>query len=139
MNAAILSCLVEKPPVAIVDIEWHKASNLPIPARYIATAAINVSPMYIVSIQRAVTEMRGCNLARMGPTDSAAKRLMSLKPNIGNTATVKNTIPKPPTQWVIMRQKSRDLGSASISWRIVAPVVEKPDIVSKKASVKSGI
>jgi hypothetical protein len=30
-------------------------------------------------------------------------------------------------------------GNASMSCRIVAPVVEKPDIVSKKASVKSGI
>ena len=33
LKAAILSCLVEKPPVAIVDIEWHTASNQPIPAK----------------------------------------------------------------------------------------------------------
>ena len=75
----------------------------------------------------------------MGPTDSAEKRLISLRPNIGNTATVKNTIPKPPTQWVIMRQKSIDFGNASISCNIVAPVVVKPDMVSKKASVKPGM
>ena len=58
---------------------------------------------------------------------------------MGNTAIVKNTIPKPPTQCVIIRQKSIECGRASISSRIVDPVVEKPDIVSKKASVKSGI
>ena len=95
-------------------------------------------PMYIVRIQRAATEMRGCSLARIGPTDSAANRFMSPKPNTGNTATVKNTIPKPPTQCVIARQKRRLCGKASISSTIVAPVVEKPDIVSKKASVTDG-
>ena len=83
--------------------------------------------------------MRGCSLERIGPTDSAEKRLISFNPKIGNTATVKNTIPKPPTQWVIIRQKSIDFGSASISCSMVAPVVEKPDIVSKKASVKFGM
>ena len=90
----------------------------------------------MVRIQRAVTDIRGCNLERIGPTDSAEKRFTSFRPNIGNTATVKNTIPKPPTQCVIIRQKSIDLGNDSISCNIVAPVVVKPDIVSKKASVK---
>jgi hypothetical protein len=58
---------------------------------------------------------------------------------MGNTATVKNTIPKPPTQCVIIRQNSNERGKDSMSVKIVAPVVENPDIVSKKASVKSGI
>ena len=30
-QSAMLSCFVEKPPVAVVAIEWHTASNIPIP------------------------------------------------------------------------------------------------------------
>ena len=49
---------------------------------------------------------------------------------------VKNTIPKPPIQWVNDRQNRMPWGKISTSSMIVAPVVVKPDIVSKKASVK---
>ena len=50
-------------------------------------------------------------------------------------AMVKNIIPKPPIQWVSERQNSNPWGNASTSSIIVAPVVVKPDIVSRKASV----
>ena len=43
-------------------------------------------------------------------------------------------IPIPPIQWVNARQNSIDLGNASILDNIVAPVVEKPDTDSNKAS-----
>ena len=49
---------------------------------------------------------------------------------------VKNTIPKPPIHCVSERQKSIPCGKHSTSLIIVAPVVVKPDMVSKKASVK---
>ena len=45
-------------------------------------------------------------------------------------------IPIPPSQWVMARHRRRLCGTASISVRIVAPVVVNPDIDSKKASVK---
>ena len=56
-------------------------------------------------------------------------------PSRGSTATVSTTIPIPPSHWVSERQNSTDRGRASMSVRIVAPVVVNPDIVSKKASV----
>ena len=46
---------------------------------------------------------------------------------------VKNTMPSPPIHWVIDRQNNSPWGSASTSSMMVAPVVVKPDIVSKKA------
>ena len=45
----------------------------------------------------------------------------------------------PPTQCVKLRQNSMLLGRVSISGRMVAPVVVKPDTVSKNASAKPGI
>jgi hypothetical protein len=47
-------------------------------------------------------------------------------------------IPMPPSQWVRSRQKRMPRGLASMSERTEAPVVVKPDIASKKASVKVG-
>ena len=45
----------------------------------------------------------------------------------------------PPTQWVKLRQKSILLHMASTSVRMLAPVVVKPEAVSKKASASRGI
>jgi len=45
----------------------------------------------------------------------------------------------PPIQWEKERHMSMDLGSASISVKIVAPVVENPEHISKKASINLGI
>ena len=42
----------------------------------------------------------------------------------------------PPIQWVKHRQNWMGSGSTSTSARMVAPVVVKPDAVSKKVSVK---
>ena len=55
--------------------------------------------------------------------------------NDGMTAMVKNTIPKPPIHCVNERQNSMPWGKPSTLSMTVAPVVVKPDIVSKKASV----
>ena len=45
----------------------------------------------------------------------------------------------PPIQWVKLRQKSMEWDMASTSFRMEAPVVVKPETVSKKASTKLGI
>ena len=55
-------------------------------------------------------------------------------PMAGRTARVKKMIPIPPIQWVRLRQKRMEWGRASMSEKAVAPVVVKPDIVSKKAT-----
>ena len=57
----------------------------------------------------------------------------------GISARDKTSTPMPPTQWVKLRQKSSPRGSASTSVKMVAPVVVKPDTVSKKQSVSEGI
>ena len=73
----------------------------------------------------------GCILALMGPVASAAK-IFTLPPTSeGRMAMVKNTIPSPPIHCISERQKSIPWGSTSTSSRMVAPVVVKPDIVSK--------
>ena len=46
-------------------------------------------------------------------------------------AVVKKTMPKPPIHCVMLRQKSRPWVSLSTSSMMVAPVVVKPDMVSK--------
>jgi hypothetical protein len=47
-------------------------------------------------------------------------------------------MPMPPSQWVVARHKSIECGNSSMSVTTVAPVVVKPDIVSKKASANVG-
>ena len=54
-------------------------------------------------------------------------------------ATVKNTIPIPPIQCVMLRQKSMEWGSESMFVNMLAPVVVNPDMVSKKAFVNEPI
>jgi len=60
-------------------------------------------------------------------------------PKIGMMATARTIIPIPPIQWAKQRQKMIDFGIVSIDVRIVAPVVEKPDVISKNAEAKFGI
>ena len=87
-------------------------------------------------IHLAMVDKRGCILVRNGPVASAANTFTLPLPTIeGKMAMVKNTIPKPPIHWVCVRQYSVAWGSHSTSSKMVAPVVEKPDMVSKKASV----
>ena len=43
------------------------------------------------------------------------------------------TMPMPPTQAVEMRQNRSPFGSASMSFRMEAPVVVKPEMLSKRA------
>jgi hypothetical protein len=49
-------------------------------------------------------------------------------------ATASTTMPMPPSQWVVERHRRMDLGRASTSVKMEAPVVVKPDMLSKKAS-----
>ena len=52
---------------------------------------------------------------------------------MGSTAMVKNTMPNPPNHCVRLRQNRMPWGNDSMLSSTVAPVVVKPDMVSKKA------
>ena len=54
-------------------------------------------------------------------------------------AMVKNTMPSPPNQCIRLRQNKMEWGRESMSLRAVAPVVVKPDILSKNATEKSPV
>jgi hypothetical protein len=60
-------------------------------------------------------------------------------PNNGKSATVSTTIPIPPSQWVSERHSRMDCGRTSMSINTDAPVVENPDMTSKKASGMRGM
>ena len=74
-----------------------------------------------------------------GPGLSALIRLMLEPPDIGIMAIRKTKTPMPPIQWVKLLHIREHLERASISLRIDAPVVVKPEIVSNNASVYDGI
>lgn len=52
----------------------------------------------------------------------------------GRMANVKNTMPMPPSQWLMLRQNSREWVRPSTSAKAVEPVVVKPLMASKKAT-----
>ena len=86
----------------------------------------------------AVALRRGCIFERMGPVASAENTFIELPTMDGMMAIVKNTIPRPPIHCDSERQASMawcDSNCDSTSSSIDAPVVVKPDIVSKKALV----
>ncbi len=81
----------------------------------------------------------GTSLETTGPGASARIRYMERSSPIGRTASMKTSIPMPPTQCVKLRQNSTLIGRASISESIVAPVVVKPETVSKKQFIAPSI
>ena len=79
-------------------------------------------------------EARGISLLFTGPGLSARIRWLELIPRKGSRAAVSTSTPIPPSQWVKDRQNSRPMGRPSMAVRMVAPVVVKPEMVSKKQS-----
>ena len=79
------------------------------------------------------------SLPQVGPGTSARIRCMARPSVIGSTAMANTSTPIPPTQWEKLRQNNAPRLSASTSFKIVEPVVVKPDTISKKASAKAGI
>ena len=79
-------------------------------------------------------EARGTSLLLTGPGLSARIRKLELIPRKGSRAAVRISTPIPPSQWVKDRQNSRPMGRPSMAVRMVAPVVVKPEMVSKKQS-----
>jgi hypothetical protein len=72
------------------------------------------------------------------PGDSALYIINPPIPVSGIMARVSPIIPIPPSQCVSDRHTITERGSSSMLAKIVAPVVENPDMLSKKASVYDG-
>ena len=87
----------------------------------------------------AVSRICGDILETEGPGLSARMRKMVCPPASGSTISMNTSTPMPPTQCVRQRQSMEAWLSASTSPRMVAPVVVKPETVSKSASMKNGI
>ena len=96
-----------------------------------------VRAMYSKYRMVAVDFIRGTSLPTLGPGLSARSRCM-VKPSprlpLGTMASRNTSTPMPPSQWVKLRQYRSPLGRASTSVRMLAPVVVKPETVSKTQS-----
>ena len=88
---------------------------------------------------RAVCLARGTSLPTVGPGTSARMMCIERSPLMGMTAMRKTSTPMPPIQCVKLRQNRPERDRLSMSFRIEAPVVVKPETVSKNASMKRGI
>ena len=78
-------------------------------------------------------------MSLVGPGASAINNSIPPIPKRGNIAIVRTIIPIPPIHCVMLLQNKILLGRDSISFKMVEPVVVKPDIVSKNALVSVGI
>ena len=87
----------------------------------------------------AVFRALGTSLPTVGPGTSARMMCMEWLPFIGSIAMMNTNTPIPPTQCVNERQKRHPRLIPSISVRMDAPVVVKPEAVSNMASMKFGI
>ena len=90
-----------------------------------------VSARNITQTLFADVDSRGCSFVFIGPVASAENTFTEPPTIDGNMAMVKNTMPRPPIHCEKVRQNSMPCGRCSTSSSIVAPVVVKPDIVSK--------
>ena len=78
--------------------------------------------------------MRLTSLPAVGPGISARRMCMECPSLMGRMAMTNTSTPMPPTQWVKLRQNRLPRLSGSTAVRMDAPVVVKPETVSKKAS-----
>ena len=82
----------------------------------------------------AVLRTRGTSLPTLGPGTSARMMCMECSPLMGSTAIRNTSTPMPPIQCVKSRQNRSPRGMPGMSVTTVAPVVERPEAVSKRAS-----
>ena len=85
----------------------------------------------------AVSRIRGLIPLVWGPAASDWNRRLPPTPQPGIRATNSTTMPSPPSQWVAIRHMcSGAERRPSMSVRMVAPVVVKPEKASKRASAQ---
>ena len=83
----------------------------------------------------AVSLALGTSLPTVGPGTSARIMCMECSPLMGSTAMTNTRTPMPPIQWVKERQNRQAWDIPSMSVRMEAPVVVKPETVSNTASI----
>ena len=83
---------------------------------------------------RAVCRALGTSLPTVGPGTSARMMCMLRLPAMGSTAMMNTRIPMPPIQWQNSRQNCTPRLRASTSFKMVEPVVVRPETVSNTAS-----
>ena len=84
--------------------------------------------------------MRLTSLPGAGPGISARSMCIPWpSPPMGRMAMTNTSTPMPPTQWVKLRQNRIPCCRDSTSGRLVAPVVVKPETVSKIQSTNLGM
>ena len=132
----MLASWVEKPPSEKADMAWQTASNQPMPAHLRAAQVRRVKPRYTSHRRLAVCEMRGAILLSLSmPGISALNSWMPPTPSMGRMATASTMMPMPPNQFIMCRQKLSEGARVSRLDMTVAPVVVRPLMASKKASV----
>ena len=78
---------------------------------------------------------RGTSLPLTGPVISARMRWSECASSSGMTAIMNTSTPIPPMKCEKLRQNRIERGRDSTSVRMEAPVVVRPETVSKKASM----
>ena len=132
----MLAFLGENPPVAIVAIAVNAASKKGRPKINKRTVSETVRIKYTVHNKRAVSLILGVICSLASEEDSKLYKLRPLILIAGSTTNARIMIPIPPIQCVRVRQTSRLIGRLSISFRIEAPVVVKPETDSNRAFIK---
>ena len=134
-----LEFLIPKPPVPAVPNVVFIASNTGIFARRSIMNSIRESPRYIIYNILAVCFTLGTSFPTDGPGLSALIRLILEPPLNGTMAIINTSTPIPPIQCEKHRHVVLHLETTSTSLNILAPVVVKPDTISKSALINDGI
>ena len=135
LYAPILVFLIEKPPVPAVPSAWMTESYTGIPDMISKIIWSTVMAEYITYSIFTVCPIFGTSFPGAGPGLSATSICTVFAFTDGSIASISASTPIPPTQCVKLLQNSMPLGRLSMSVRIDAPVVEKPETDSKKASI----
>ena len=124
---------VANPPVPAVPNAVAKASNTFTPPNNNKTISIAVIAVYIPYKIIDVFFILGTSFPATGPGTSALIRCIEFSFSIGIIISTNTRTPIPPTQCVKLLQKSTPCGRYSGFERTDAPVVVKPETISKSA------
>ena len=105
------------------------------PQRRKIQKAMAVKVRYMRNRTWVMSLRRGENRSDVGPDASALCIKIICCPDAGKRAMKMTTIPRPPSQCVMLRQNKILNGNDSKSSMTVAPVPVKPDMLSKTASI----
>ena len=115
---------------------WQTLSKKLIGPHHSSSISIRVSKRYINHKLLAVRLIRGLILSWVMPVTSALNICMPPEwLSMGMTASVNRIIPMPPIHCIMARHRCTPWLMSLTEFKTVAPVVVKPDMASKKASL----